>query len=67
MSGDRKYYMAKTQIIAKAVLFAIGINAVNYLYRYSLTMSLSQIKPLFGGVLVYLVKVWCGLVAVFLF
>jgi len=40
--------MIKTQIIAKAVLFAIGINAVNYLYKYSLAMSLSQINP-FGG------------------
>ena len=39
--------MTKTQIIAKAVLFAVGINAVNYLYKYSLAMSLSQINLFF--------------------
>ena len=35
--------MNKSQIIAKAVLFVIGINAINYLYRYSLAISLSKI------------------------
>lgn len=44
---NRKCYMTKTQIIAKAVLFAVGINAFNYLYKYSLTMFLSQIISFF--------------------